>query len=116
VVPRATCEILIEVKVIVREDVQASTLLVTHHDCEGILKLLAKADIEHAGVERATPHTDVEPAGSRKRARDRARKSQIGGNGEHEFLRSALYFQVVFGPRANTPSHSTRIAQKSHFY
>jgi len=64
VVPRATCEILIEVKVTVRKDVKASTLLVTNHDCEGILKLLAKADIEHAGVERATPHADVEPAGS----------------------------------------------------
>src|SRR2546423_607747 len=91
VVPRAACHVLIEVKVAVGEDVEPSALLITYHDRQRVLKLLAKADIEHAGVERAAPHAYVEPARPWKRARDSARKYQVGGGGEHGFLRSALY-------------------------
>src|SRR5260370_4834150 len=39
-----------------REDVEPSAPLITYHDRQRVLKLLAKADIEHAGVERAAPH------------------------------------------------------------
>src|SRR5437667_244700 len=75
-----------------------------------VLELLAKADIEHAGVERATPHAHVEPARSGKRARDSARKNQIGGRGEHGFLQSALYFQQC---SAWSESHA---ASRLHVY
>src|SRR5207237_5955591 len=91
VVPRAACHVLIEVKVAVREDVEPRSLLITDHHRQRVLKLLAKADIEHAGVQRAAPHTHVEPAWSRKRASDSAWKNQVGGGSEHGFLRSALY-------------------------
>src|SRR5260370_619037 len=64
--------VAIEVKVAVREDVEPSAPLITYHDRQRVLKLLAKADIEHAGVERAAPHAHVEPAWSRKRTRNSA--------------------------------------------
>jgi len=71
---------------------QSGALLIVDQHGQGVLKFLAKANVEHAGVERAAPHAHVEPARSRKRARHGARKNQIGGSGEHGFLQSALYF------------------------
>ena len=63
VVPGAARHVLVAVKVAVREQVEPGALLVADDDGHRVLELLAKADVEHAGVERLAPHADVEPAG-----------------------------------------------------
>src|ERR1022692_2508344 len=55
-----------------------------------ILEFFAKADVEHAGVQRAAPHTDVEPARAGKGSGGGTGENQIGGCGEHVFLQPAL--------------------------
>jgi hypothetical protein len=52
--PRTTCEVFIEVKIAVCDDVESSALLIADDDRQGILKFLPETDIEHAGIER--PH------------------------------------------------------------
>jgi hypothetical protein len=72
-VPAAAGEVLVAMEVAVREDVQAGAFLVADDHREGILELLAEADVEHAGVERPAPHAGVEPARTRPGTGDRAR-------------------------------------------
>ena len=86
--PGAPRHIFIHVQVAVRQDVQSSALLITYHHGHRVLKLLAKAHVEHAGVERASPHAHVTPAGTRKRPRGCTGENQIGGSGEHGFLQT----------------------------
>ena len=83
-VPRAPGQVLIHVQVAMRQDVQAGALLVADQHRHGVLKFLAEAHVEHAGVERAAPHAGVEPAGARKRSGGGAGQNQIGGGGEHQ--------------------------------
>src|SRR6185369_16649306 len=90
--PCTTGKIFIQVKITVSDDVESRALLIVDHHRQSILKFLAKADVEHARVERAPPHAYVEPARPGKRARNGTWKDQIGGSGEHRLLRAALYF------------------------
>ena len=82
-VPGASRHVLIHVKVAVRQDVEPGALLIADHHGHGILKLLAKAHVEHAGVERASPHTHVAPTWPRERTCGRTGENQIGSGGEH---------------------------------
>src|SRR5204863_5542105 len=86
VVPRAACHVLIEVKVAVREDVQPSALLVAYHHRQRVLKLLAKADIVHAGVEGTSPRAYSEPARSRTCVGDRDTEQQVRCGGDHGYV------------------------------
>src|SRR5579875_535031 len=97
VVPGAAGHIFVQVKVGVRENVETGTLLVADGDRQGILKLLAKAYIQHAGIERLAPHTDVEPTRTRKRPGCSAGKDEVGSGGEQNRLRLALYTRGVRG-------------------
>src|SRR6478609_5525262 len=71
-VPRSTGEVLIAVEVAVRQDVQSGPLFVADDHRQGVLKLLAKADVHHAGIERPGPHAHVEPPRAGPRAGDSA--------------------------------------------
>ena len=55
VVPRAPGEVLIEVVVAVRQDVESGALLVGDHGGVRVEELLAEADVEERRVERAAP-------------------------------------------------------------
>src|SRR5215472_8036408 len=91
-VPGASGHILIHVQVAMCQDVESCALLIGDQDGHSVLKFLAKAHVEHAGVERTAPHTYVTPAWARERACSRARKDQIGSGGEHGFLRKARLY------------------------
>src|SRR6267378_2989837 len=86
VVPCAASQILIDVKVSVRQNVQAGTLLIADYHCQRILEFLTKMHIEHACVQRAAQHAGVKPARARKRAGGGTRKNQVGSSGEHRCL------------------------------
>jgi len=58
----------------VGENVEAGALLLADDDGKGVLEFFAEADVEHAGVERTSPHADVKPARARKRSGDGTRK------------------------------------------
>src|SRR5206468_11023809 len=62
--------------VAVSQNVEPGALLVADHNRHCVLKFLAETNVEHAGIERATPHTNVEPARARKRSRDSAGRSE----------------------------------------
>src|SRR6185369_3064538 len=85
--PCTTGKIFIQVKITVSDDVESRALLIVDHHRQSILKFLAKADVEHARVERAAPHAYVKPARPGKRARNGTWKDQIGSSGEHRLLR-----------------------------
>src|SRR6476620_3467229 len=91
--PRSAGKILVEVKVTMRDNVQPRALLIVYHHRQPVLKLFAKTHIEHARVQRPAPHAHVAPTRPRKRPRNRARKNQIGGGGEHSLLQPRLYFR-----------------------
>ncbi len=88
--PRAAGQVLVDVQIAVRQNVEPGALLIADHDGHRVLKLLAEADVEHAGIERPSPHAHVEPARARKRSGGRAGKNQIGGCGEHSFSPSGI--------------------------
>src|SRR5215469_18310722 len=102
--PGAPCHILIHVQVAVRQNVQAGAFLIADEHGHRILKLLAKAHVEHAGVQWTTPHTYVKPTRPRKRSRGRARQHQVGGSSEHDILQGPHYTStreptlLPFGP------------------
>ena len=77
--PAPAGEILVAVEVAVREDVEPGPLFVADHDRERILELLAEADVQHAGVERLSPHAHVEPP--------RPRPGAGHGAGQHQIFR-----------------------------
>ncbi len=62
--PGAAGEVFVYVKVAVAENVEAGAFLIADDDGERVLKFFAKADIEHAGVERTAPHGNVKPTGA----------------------------------------------------
>ena len=86
VMPGPARQILVDVKIAVRQDVEPGALLVADHHRHRVLKLLAEANVEHAGVERPPPHAHVEPARARKRSRGGAGENQIGGGGKHRLI------------------------------
>src|SRR5579885_3180909 len=101
--PGASCHVLVDMQVAMREDVQAGTFLVRDQHRHRILKLLAEPHIEHARVQRTAPHAYVVPAGTRKRTRSCAGQNQIGCGGEHETSNGSFYF----APAANRlPEHT----------
>jgi hypothetical protein len=55
VVPRPTREVLVEVVIAVRQDVEPSALLIGDDRGVGVHKLLAELDVEQGGVERPAP-------------------------------------------------------------
>src|SRR5437867_10671158 len=81
-VPAAAGEVLVAVKVAVREDIESGPFLVGDNHRHRVLKFLAEANIHHARVERPAPHAGVEPPGSRPGAGDGARQDEIFGDGE----------------------------------
>src|SRR5262245_40156024 len=84
VMPRATGEVLVDVKIAVREDIEAGALLIADDDGDRILEFLAKTNVEHARVERPPPHRHIEPSRARKGSGRGARKDEVGRRGEHE--------------------------------
>src|SRR5438445_5991690 len=87
--PAPAAEILVAMEVAVREDVEPRPLFVADDDRQRILKLLAEANVHHAGVERPRPHAHVEPARPRPRTGDGARQDQVFRHGEsHRSLTS----------------------------
>ena len=83
VVPRAAGEVLVEVVVAVREDVEPGALLVGDHGGVRVEELLAEADVEQRRVERPAPQAAVVPARPRPRAGDGRREHQVLGGREH---------------------------------
>src|SRR4029434_126154 len=81
-VPAPAGEILVAVKIAVRENVEPGPFLVADDHGERVLELLAEPDVEHARVERPAPHAGVEPARTRQGPGDSARKDEIAGDGE----------------------------------
>ena len=77
VMPAAAGEVLVAVEVAMGQDVEAGALLVADHHGEGVLELLAEADVHHARVERPCPHAHVEPARARPGAGDRAGSTDL---------------------------------------
>src|SRR5579863_7939736 len=65
VMPGAAGEILVDVEVAMIENVEAGALLVSDNDRHRVLEFLAEVNVQQAGIERAAPHADVEPAGAR---------------------------------------------------
>ena len=68
VMPGAAGQVLVDVEIGMIQNIQAGALLIADHNRQRILELLAEANIQHAGVERASPHADIEPARTGKRA------------------------------------------------
>ena len=69
VMPGAAGHVFVAVEVAVRDEVEPGALLIADDDGQRVLELLAEADVEHARVERAAPHADVEPARAAARSR-----------------------------------------------
>ncbi len=90
--PGAAGHIFVKMKIGMRENVETGTLLVADGDRQGILKFLAKADIQHAGIERFAPHADIEPARTRKRSSGGTGKNEIGGGGEQNTLPAGIIY------------------------
>jgi hypothetical protein len=90
VVPAPASQVLIEVEIAVRQDVEARSLLVADDDCKGVLKLFSKVDVQHAGVQRTAPHADVEPSRAWKRAGYGAWKNQVGCRSKHVVLAGSV--------------------------
>ena len=88
--PRPAGHILVNVKIAMGQYVEPRALLVADQHRHRVLKLLSKANVEHAGVERPPPHAHIEPARARKRSGGRAGENQVGGSGKHGC--STLYF------------------------
>ena len=84
VVPRATGDVLVEVVVTGRQDVEPGALLVGDDHRVRIGELLAEPGIHHRGVERATPHVGRVPARPGPRARHRRRKHEVFRCGEQQ--------------------------------
>ncbi len=82
--------VVVAMQVAVGDDVQAGTFFVGDHGGERVAELLAIARVHHAGIERPSPHAQVEPAWARPRAGDRGRQDQIFGDGEHGAILRAV--------------------------
>src|ERR1051326_1385853 len=101
-VPGAAREILIHVKIAMAQHVEPGPLLVADDYRQRILELLAEPHVEHAGVERAAPHTDVEPTRTRERTSDGRGQNEARGRGEHAGIVTAEWGRPG-GPAAVTP-------------
>jgi len=84
--PGAAGQVFIDMEIGMIQNVQAGAFLVADYDGEGILEFLAEANVEHAGIERASPHADIEPARAGEGAGDGARQYEAGGCGEHKCI------------------------------
>src|SRR5208283_3401286 len=82
-VPGSAAHVLITVKISMAQNVQTGPILVAGHQGQGILKFLPKTDVHHAGVQGFPPHTDIEPAWSRKRTGGTGRKHEAFGDRKH---------------------------------
>lgn len=101
--PAPAGKVFVAVKVAVREDVEARALFVANHDREGVLKLLAEADVHHAAVERLAPHAHVEPAGTRPGSSDGAGEDQVFRDRvRHRFRSVVLDVSMVNGAQKLT--------------
>src|SRR5918992_817428 len=87
--PRAAGEVLVEVVVAVREDVETGALLVGDHGGVRVEELLAEADVEQRRVERPAPQPAVVPAWPRPGAGDGGREHQVLGGREHRAFASS---------------------------
>src|SRR5271168_3275725 len=83
VMPRTACQIFVDMKIAMGQNIKPGALLVTDQYRHRVLKFLPEANVEHAGVERLSPHTHVEPARARKRSGGCAGENQVGSSGEH---------------------------------
>ena len=98
-VPGAAREILIHVKIAMAQHVEPGPLLVADDYRQRILELLAEPHVEHAGVERAAPHTDVEPTRTRERTSDGRGQNEARGRGEHAGIVTAEWGRPAGLPR-----------------
>ena len=89
VVPRAAREVLVEVVVAVREDVEPRALLLGDHGRVRVEELLAEADVEQRRIKRPSPQAAVVPAWPRPRAGDGRREHQVLGSREHRACASS---------------------------
>ncbi len=82
--PAKAGHVFVQMEVARGEQVQSGPLLVADHHGQGVLDLLAIADIQHAGVQRFAEHADVEPARAGKRAGGCRGQQKIFRDGEHD--------------------------------
>src|SRR5260370_24306908 len=79
VVPRPAGQVFIHVEIAVCKNIESGAFLIADQRSHRVLKLLTEVNIEHAGIQRSSPHTHVEPAGARERSGGGSGATQICG-------------------------------------
>ncbi len=84
--PGAARDVLVEVIIAGRENVETRAGLIGDHDGVCIGELFAIPRVHHGGVEGTSPHVHIVPARARPGAGDGCRKHEVFGSGEcHRF-------------------------------
>src|ERR1039457_3483166 len=93
--PGPAGQVLVNVEIGGGQDVESGAFVMADPQRQHRLELFPEANVEHAGIERPSPHAHIEPARAWKRAYDSTRQHQTGGCDKNSDSFECIVFQTL---------------------